>query len=940
MSALGFATPAVLAALIALPAIWWLLRITPPRPEREVFPPFRILAALLKREEPPAKSPWWLTLLRLLLAAAVIFAMAGPVLNPRQAALSAAGPLVLVIDNSWAAANDWDARLAAAEELIDEAESANRPVSFLLTVDDKPDATPLSAAEARTRLLAARPRPVSVNRDGLADRLAAGLSGTAPGTLAYVTDGVSLAEGDRSIEALTALKPGDFRLLAGDGKAAIPATHVRNANDGMQVTVSRLDARDAAEMPLTAYDRQGRAIASENLVFSTGATEAKTVLKAPLDIRNDFARLAVGTLSNAGSVHLLDEGSKRRRVAILGGETADAERPLLSPVYYIKRALAPFADISESRVSGLDAALDALLATRPSAIFISDVGKVPAAAARALTDYIEAGGTLIRFAGPQLAAAGKDDPFATVPLREGERRFGGVLSWSEPQALAPFPETGPFAGLPPAEDVKVRRQVLAEPSPDLAARTLASLRDGTPLVTMRRLGRGSIVLFHVSAETSWSDLPLSGHFVDMLRQLVQMARAPVGKPDADGKTQPLPPYRLLAADGSLSAETGNARPLNPARDLAKAADLTHPPGLYGEEEGFLAHNLLPEGSRIRPLDPGQRAAPWVKRLPVTGPQPVNLTPWFLGGALLFLLIDGLVMLWLNGALALPRRRSAAAVLLALACLAGISLEPAPSRADDSRPGDEVLLKHLDTTHLAYVETGEKEVDEISRMGLYGLTQFLTFRTALEPGEPVAIHPEKDELSAFSLIYWPVSASAPMPTPEAIGRIGAYMRAGGTVLFDTRDQSEQSFGGSGQATPNGERLRAILADLDIPPLEPVPRGHVLTRSFYLMNQFPGRYADSPLWVEAGQGSDKSGARSSDVAPVSADGVTPIMITANDFAGAWAIDDMGNPQLPTVPPDENQREYAYRAGVNIMMYMLTGNYKGDQVHVPALLERLGN
>ena len=71
----------------------------------------------------------------------------------------------------------------------------------------------------------------------------------------------------------------------------------------------------------------------------------------------------------------------------------------------------------------------------------------------------------------------------------------------------------------------------------------------------------------------------------------------------------------------------------------------------------------------------------------------------------------------------------------------------------------------------------------------------------------------------------------------------------------------------------------------------------------------------------------------------DGVSPILITGNDFAGAWATDRSGNPLLPTVPPDERQRDMAFRVGVNIVMYMLTGNYKSDQVHIPALLERLG-
>ena len=62
-------------------------------------------------------------------------------------------------------------------------------------------------------------------------------------------------------------------------------------------------------------------------------------------------------------------------------------------------------------------------------------------------------------------------------------------------------------------------------------------------------------------------------------------------------------------------------------------------------------------------------------------------------------------------------------------------------------------------------------------------------------------------------------------------------------------------------------------------------------------------------------------------------------SDDFAGAWAVDANGDALLPTVPPNPLQRIYALRAGVNIMMYMLTGNYKSDQVHVPVLLERLG-
>ena len=177
---------------------------------------------------------------------------------------------------------------------------------------------------------------------------------------------------------------------------------------------------------------------------------------------------------------------------------------------------------------------------------------------------------------------------------------------------------------------------------------------------------------------------------------------------------------------------------------------------------------------------------------------------------------------------------------------------------------------------------------------------------------------------------------PLPSSVTMARIDAYMRQGGSVLFDTRDQLERSTAfGSFSGTPAVEHLRQMLQTLDIPPLEPVPADHVLTKAFYLLNDFPGRYAGGPLWVETTQ----NAASRADRPANAGDGVSTILITENDFASAWAMDKSGSYMFPTVPTDPLQREMAFRAGVNIVMYTLTGNYKADQVHVPALLERLG-
>jgi hypothetical protein len=280
----------------------------------------------------------------------------------------------------------------------------------------------------------------------------------------------------------------------------------------------------------------------------------------------------------------------------------------------------------------------------------------------------------------------------------------------------------------------------------------------------------------------------------------------------------------------------------------------------------------------------------------------------------------------------PPAATAAAIMLSIALPLGLGLAPGEAHAQDSQPGDTELLESLDQTRLAYVITGDDATDETSRMGLDSLSNFLASRTALEPGTAIGVDIETDQLAFYSLIYWPMSDDADDPSPAAISRIDAYMKSGGTVLFDTRDRIAELGGGSSSLTL---KMQRILANLDIPPLEPVPEDHVLTKSFFLLDSFPGRYADGPLWVEATPETDDPASR-----PARAgDGVSSILITGNDMAAAWALDERGYPMFSTVPPDPWQREYAYRAGVNIVMYMLTGNYKADQVHIPALLERLG-
>jgi hypothetical protein len=170
-------------------------------------------------------------------------------------------------------------------------------------------------------------------------------------------------------------------------------------------------------------------------------------------------------------------------------------------------------------------------------------------------------------------------------------------------------------------------------------------------------------------------------------------------------------------------------------------------------------------------------------------------------------------------------------------------------------------------------------------------------------------------------------------PQALSRIADYMRNGGTIVFDTRDLTLGAV--SGPTSPGEQTLRRLISKLDMPPLEPVPSDHVLTKAFYLLRDFPGRWDGGKVWVEALPPADKNTGPS----PArGGDGVSPVIIGSNDWAAAWAVDAQGAPIVEVSPGGARQRELAIRFGINLVMYTLTGNYKADQVHVPALLERL--
>ena len=929
----AFTSPWLLTALIAFPALWFLLRVTPPSPRLVSFPPMRLLLSLRPNEETPSRTPWWLILLRMLLAALVIFALSHPLLNP-GAALRGSGPLVLVIDDGWASAANWPLRIEKINQLLDQAERENRPVRILSTAPKAPGepvqiSNLLRASAARQITTGLQPKPWPVDRvQALAAIRPIKIEGSAH--IVWLANGIGDTDAAPLGEHLQTR--GSVQLMEQPGPArALLVQAPVSKNDVMNVPLLRVPGRQAQSTWVRAVSDDGRLLARKQARFEAGDGSASVQLTLPDELRNDVARIEVEESRNAGEVFLVDERWRRRPVGIVSGDIAEAEQPLLSSIYYLERALRPFAEVRQGSVSDL-------FKREIAVLVLADIGKLIDTDRESLNAWMKTGGVTLRFAGPRLAAGGDD--MIPVRLRGGGRAIGGAMSWAEPARLLPFEETSPFAGIQAPADVRIRRQILAEPSLELNQKTWARLSDGTPLVTAEKRGRGWLILVHTTANTDWSNIPLSGLFVDLLRRIVALSAGVV----SDDQTTLLPPLQTLDGFGRLGSPSGDAVSIS-AKDFNETRPSpANPPGYYGLDASRRALNLSAGITSLQPIDDLPSG---IERAGFVSAPAVDFKPWLLLAALLLALIDLLVSFFLRGFVDLRRLdRSGAAVILAgllsVPAFDTASAQNLPqnlSQTPASTPGqstrqftgsptgpDAAALAATLKTRLAFVVTGDRALDNMTEAGLKGLSDILRRRTAIEAAEPIAVRIETDELTFFPLLYWAVSPRQSLLSSEVRGKLNQYLKTGGTILFDTRERGDFASDATGGVGAAGLHLRRLMRGLDIPSLTHAPQDHVLTKAFYLLNEFPGRWAGGPIWVE------RRGGRHND-------GVSSVIIGANDWAGAWAIDSLGRPMAAVVPGGERQREMAYRFGVNWVMYALTGNYKTDQVHVPTIIDRLG-
>ncbi len=1021
MSGLGFLAPLALWGLLSMPVLWWLLKRIPPAPRRIRLPTLPLVADLAPAQPSANSLPWWWLLVRLALVSALVLAAAAPWVEPvpiADRAVSGPHRQVILIDDSFVSAPVWAqmqqavrAFLAAEGAAIPQAggsdgsqpTSAQAPVALLVASEAGRGLPVFERKEtALARVQALTPKAFAV---ALPEALR--LAVQAKANVAVFTGGVvvddapagghihawqdALAQFTQAGLSLRFFVPerGEF--------AALSALQAQET--GFAVDLVRPFAHSALAAVVQAKDAQGRVLGSVAARFAPGEKRHQILLPLAQALLRASDRVEIAGQNHAGAVQLVDGSTQRRKVAVVSGQTGEGVQKLLSGAYYVEKALEPYADLLA--VSHSKAAQDpvrAALDHGAEVVILVDYPVLSPVQSQALAAFLHAGGTLVRFA--SLGMGESEDLLLAVPLRENVRRLQGALSWEQPQALAPFAPSSPFGAL--ARDLAVRVQAQMLPRAELAqeAQIWAALEDGTPLISVREgaalraqpgsaqpanlgtsLGNGRLVLFHIGAGPDWSNLPISGLFVEIMRKLVEQAprmldferksgQNPQVEAGAELSRAPvsgaalLAPDRLLDGFGQLAGQVVGIEGVK--RGFAQPASQKHPAGFYGAGPVALAVQVLRAGMDAIPPDlvPVEQAG--AVTYPMLGTVRIDLRGYLLALALGLLALDGALTLGRAGLHAgrrrLPSRAQAGAgpllggmlvlFLLALFMVAGVpdrafaqgnAMPPRPNALSPALPSslspsslapDVQAMRAALKPRLGFMRPVDGARARKVEAGLTALSRFAAERTSLALGEPVGLDPARDPLVFYPLIYWAIEPDQPPLSAQAAGMLNAYLRQGGMLVIDSAQGGRLR--GDSQAM---RTLHRALQGVELPALALVPRDHVLYRSFYLLEALSGRMVGESMAEPLSQ------AESGTVGPTNAapvrggDRVSAVIVTNTDLVAAFALDAQGGPLYPMEDPRPRAREMAIRSGINLLLYAFTGNYKADQIHIPALLKRLG-
>ena len=892
---ISFANIYALFGLITLPLIFFIMKFYPPKPKKIKFSSFFILKKIVKNDTAKTKFPLWLLVFRILLCFFIVLFFSKPFLKISDQKNKYKN-FVIIADNGWSISSNLKNYKNIIKEISLEAEKSNKEIHLYFS--SAKDFNKPFIFKTHNQIIDFLNKKPPIAKQIIRESFFKNLKINnyfKDSKVFFIFSHLDSRSLESQIRNLNLIKNNNPSIQIIDPIKKITfIEELKIDKESLDMKVRRKGNYVKNEFLIQFIGEKNDLILEKKYTFSKNSNEFKIKEKFPVEIINQFFLIKILNENHAAAFYYLDDFRKKLPVGIITAEDHELEKPLLSPVYYLKKVL------TNSNLTFIGP-LTKILEKKASVVFLPSNKRLSKLDITALEKWVYDGGVLIRFSDKRIVEQSnifldKKKSFLSI------RNIGKDLSIQSNLSIRPFNNNSLFSSLKVPQDLKFNKQLILDNfNSDII--TLASLEDQSPLISMKYVGDGKIILFHVTSNNEWSNLPMSSLFEDIILKLLLISKTEKVLPTKEIKIK-----FVINSNGDLAVPKNNYY-LNYPFGEKLLPSAKQPAGIYENNSLSIALNLsgnLNTEGYFDAVDEELEIKSNYKK------SVLELKNFILYLIFIMFLIDMIINIVLkNNILFLGFLKKTKVLSILFFFLIFLSIQ---NRIEANESYSNI--------YLAYIKTENKLLNQIAFSGLDELRKYLIERTSLNPSGVKEINILKDELFFYPLIYWQITSSSPKLSEITVNKIKDYFDSGGIILFDIIDFSKSY---SSINRDSIEEIRQLFTKYGIENLQSIPKGHTLTKSYYLLNKFPGRWDNRLLLIQNDNLENK-------------DGVSSVIIGLNDWAGAWAKDKNNYHLYQVVPGGERQREISYRFGINLLMYSLTGSYKSDQVHSKSILDRL--
>ena len=890
---ISFVYPYLLFIALFLPFIWIFLKTSPPLPNLKKFPAIIFLAKKKSLDQTPEKISYPMVILRLVILIFLIIGFSQPQINKAN---NNQIQNLIVLDNSWLSGTSWIDRKQKIIELIQSQESELNNFSIITTTEFSKgnffnlyNKKPSEIIEFVSSL---EPLSWEPNYSLLYKKLKE--NKRIYDNIYWFTEPLI----DKDKESLYSyLSKKNLKIIKSSEKKILPIVKFsQKENNTYEFVISHplnifsegvIDSFDQEKNLLYRVPYEGKSIQKNEIFFT------KIYINIPLSIREKISYFQINKINSSATKIYLNKIQTKKTIGIVSINQNEKALKFNSGNYFVDKALDNKFEIKKD-------SLENLIDMKLKLLFVDDLFLINKLIDAKIISWVKKGGTLIKFGGTNTINNMLDESESS--LKDNFSLTGRIinvdsqLSLKKSLKISNISINSPLYGLTVPDDIKVKQYIESQPSVTSKKINIwLSLENGTPLISSISLQKGKIIFFHIPSNATWSNLPLSYFFLEIIERIINQTQGEKLKKD-----KILKPFLNLNAMGELVKPS--AQSLNIDNKIIKDSvkvNYDYPPGLYKDNEDFYALNQSDNLYYDFKIVKDFKSQGFQE---ITNNRTLNFKPFFLISAFFLFFLDTLVTLFLRQLLKIERTKFLLVILILI-----FSSSNSHSKSLD--------IEKVMSNKIGYIVTGNDKVDKITHNGLKVLSKFISSKTAAIFSEPTPIDLKEDKLLYYPIIYWPTDSGL----NELPKKIKRFLNDGGLLLIDCK-LDELNF----MINKCLDSFQKLLKNNQIGQFKEIDEKHAMSKSFYIINNFPGRKNNSIYFATTELGDF--------------DNTASVIIGNNDWVGAWAKNENNEFLFSLLQNDLKQRNVSFKFGVNLLIYSLTGNYKTDQVHIPEFLKRI--